>query len=146
MYLDDIVVGQFAILEREVTQEVIDSFASASGDRNPVHVDPEFAAGTMFKGTIAHGMLSAAYISAVLGTQLPGPGAVYTGQSLKFRAPVRPGDKVVTLCTVKEVIHEKKRVIMDTQCRVGETVVLEGEATLMVQPRPMSPKKRSSAE
>lgn len=136
MYLDDIVVGQSASLEREVTQDVIDSFAAASGDRNPVHVDPAFAAGTMFKGTIAHGMLSAAYISAVLGTQLPGPGAVYTGQSLKFRAPVRPGDKVVTLCTVKEVIRDKKRVIMDTQCKVGDMVVLEGEATLMVQPRP----------
>ena len=136
MYIDDLVVGQFASLEREVTQDVIDSFAAASGDHNPVHVDPAFAAGTMFKGTIAHGMLSAAYISAVLGTQLPGPGAVYTGQSLKFRAPVRPGDKVVTLCTVKEVIHDKKRVVMDTRCRVGETVVLQGEATLMVQPRP----------
>lgn len=136
MYLDDIVVGQSAVLERVVTQEVIDSFALASGDRNPVHVDPDFAAGTQFKGTIAHGMLSAAYISAVLGTQLPGAGAIYTGQSLKFRAPVRPGDTVVTRCTVKEVIRDKKRVIMDTQCRVGETVVLEGEATLMVQPRP----------
>lgn len=136
MYIDDIVVGQSASLEREVTQDVINSFATASGDHNPVHVDPDFAAGTQFKGTIAHGMLSAAYISAVLGTQLPGPGAIYTGQSLKFRAPVRPGDKVVTRCTVKEVLRDKKRVIMDTQCKVGELVVLEGEATLMVQPRP----------
>lgn len=136
MYIDDIVVGQSASLERQVTQDVINSFATASGDHNPVHVDPDFAAGTLFKGTIAHGMLSAAYISAVLGTQLPGPGAIYTGQSLKFRAPVRPGDKVVTRCTVKEVLRDKKRVIMDTQCKVGETVVLDGEATLMVQAKP----------
>ncbi|MCX7170153.1 MAG: MaoC family dehydratase [Proteobacteria bacterium] len=136
MYIDEIVVGQTASLERTVTQEVINSFADASGDRNPVHVDTVFAAGTMFKGTIAHGMLSAAYISAVLGTQLPGPGAIYMAQSLKFRAPVRPGDKVFTTCTVKEVIPEKKRVVLDTFCKVGDTVVLEGEATMMVQPRP----------
>ena len=135
MYIDEIVVGQSASLERTVTQAVINSFADASGDRNPVHVDPAFAAGTMFKGTIAHGMLSAAYISAVLGTELPGPGAIYMAQSLKFRAPVRPGDKVVTTCTVKEVIPEKKRVVLDTVCKVGDTVVLEGEATMMVQPK-----------
>ena len=136
MYIDEIVVGQSASLERTVTQEVINSFADASGDRNPVHVDTAFAASTMFKGTIAHGMLSAAYISAVLGTQLPGPGAIYMAQSFKFRAPVRPGDKVVTTCTVKEVIPEKKRVVLDTFCKVGDTVVLEGEATMLVQPRP----------
>lgn len=136
MYIDEIVVGQSASLERAVTQEVINSFADASGDHNPVHVDTAFAASTMFKGTIAHGMLSAAYISAVLGTQLPGPGAIYMGQSLKFRAPVRPGDKVVTTCTVKEVIPDKKRVVLDTFCKVGDTVVLEGEATMLVQPRP----------
>lgn len=136
MYLDEIVVGQSATLKCEVTQEVINNFAVASGDNNPVHVDAAFAAGTMFKGTIAHGMLSAAYISAVLGTQLPGPGAIYASQTLKFRAPVRPGDTVVTQCTVKEVVRDKKRVILDTKCMVGDVVVLEGEATMMVQPRP----------
>ena len=136
MYIDDLTVGQSASQEHEVTQEVIDSFALASGDHNPVHVNPEFAAGTLFKGTIAHGMLSAAYISAVLGTQLPGPGAIYTAQSLKFRAPVRPGDKVVTVCTVREIIPARQRVILDTVCKVNQTVVLEGEATMMVQARP----------
>jgi len=135
MYIDEIAVGQSASLERVVTQDVINTFADASGDFNPVHVDPAFAANTMFKGTIAHGMLSAAYISAVLGTQLPGPGAIYMGQSLKFRAPVRPGDKVVTTCTVKEIILEKKRVLLDTVCKVGDTVVLDGEATMLVQPK-----------
>lgn len=136
MYIDEIAVGQSASLEREVTQDVINTFADASGDFNPVHVDPAFAANTMFKGTIAHGMLSAAYISAVLGTQLPGPGSIYMGQSLKFRAPVRPGDKVVTTCTVKEVVAEKKRVILETLCKVGDTLVLEGEATMLVQAKP----------
>jgi len=136
MYLDEIVAGQSASLECVVTQEVINGFADVTGDHNPVHVDPVFAAGTMFTGTIAHGMLSAAYISAVLGTQLPGPGAIYMAQSLKFRAPVRPGDKVVTTCTVKEIMPEKKRVVMATFCKVGDTVVLEGEATMMVQPKP----------
>ncbi len=135
MYIDEIAVGQSASLERVVTQDVINTFADASGDFNPVHVDPAFAANTMFKGTIAHGMLSAAYISAVLGTHLPGPGAIYMGQSLKFRAPVRPGDKVVTTCTVKEIILEKKRVLLDTVCKVGDTVVLDGEATMLVQPK-----------
>jgi len=72
----------------------------------------------------------------VLGTQLPGPGAIYMSQSLKFRAPVRPGDKVVTTCTVKEIVLEKKRVVLDTVCKVGDTVVLEGEATMLVQPKP----------
>ena len=136
MYIDEVVVGQSARLERAVTQDVIDRFAQVSGDHNPVHVDAAFAEGTMFKGTIAHGMLSAAYISAVLGTQLPGPGAIYMGQSLKFRAPVRPGDKVVTTCTVKEIIRDKKRVVLETLCKVGETVVLEGEATMLMQQRP----------
>lgn len=136
MYLEDLVVGQSARLEREVTQQVIDSFADLTGDNNPVHVDPEFAAGTMFKGIIAHGMLPAAYISAVLGTQLPGPGTIYGRQSLRFCAPVYPGDKVVAICTVKEIILAKERVIMETICMVGDTVVLEGEATLMVAARP----------
>ena len=135
MYIDEIEPGHFASMEREVTQEVINLFAEVSGDYNPVHVDPEFAAASLFKGVIAHGILSAAYISAVLGTQLPGLGSIYLGQTLKFRAPVRPGDKVVTICTVKEVNREKNRVHLVTICKVGETVVLEGEATMLVQPK-----------
>lgn len=137
MYIDELVVGQSASLEREVTQLVIDSFAQVTGDTNPVHVDPEYAATSMFKGIVAHGMLPAAYISAVLGTQLPGPGTIYGRQSLKFCAPVFPGDKVVATCTVKEIILGKERVIMETICKVGDTVVLEGEATLMVKARPV---------
>jgi 3-hydroxybutyryl-CoA dehydratase len=136
MYIDEIKIGHSASMEREVTQEVINRFADVSGDFNPVHVDPEYAAASQFKGVIAHGILSAAHISAVLGTQLPGPGSIYLGQTLKFRAPVRPGDKVVTICTVKEVILEKNRVHLVTICKVGDKVVLEGEATMMVQLKP----------
>ncbi len=136
MYLEELSVGQSATLERVVTQDVINGFAEVSGDRNPVHIYAEFAKTTDFEGVIAHGMLSAAYISAVLGTQLPGSGAIYMGQTLRFRAPVRPGDKVVTTVTVKEIIAEKKRVILDTVCTVGDTVVLEGEATTMVRTKP----------
>lgn len=136
MYLEELSIGQTATLERVVTQEVINSFADASTDHNPVHVDPEFAKTTDFEGVIAHGMLTAAYISAVLGTQLPGHGTIYMGQTLRFRAPVRPGDKVVTTVRVKDIITEKKRVILETVCTVGDTVVLEGEATTMVPARP----------
>ena len=89
----------------------------------------------MFKGRIAHGMLSAAYISTVLGTKLPGPGAIYVSQNLRFRAPVRAGDTVHTTCTVTEVLAEKKRVVLETVCRVRDTVVLQGEATMMVPSR-----------
>ena len=136
MYLEDIAIGQTASIERTVTQEVIQGFADVSHDHNPVHVDPEFAKTTDFEGVIAHGMLSAAYISSVLGTHLPGSGTIYMGQTLRFRAPVRPGDKVVTTVAVKEIIAAKKRVILDTICTVGDTVVLEGEATTMVRMRP----------
>lgn len=136
MFIDDLFVGQSASLEREVTKDVIEAFAKITGDTNPVHLDQEYAAGTMFKGVIAHGMLPASYISAVLGTQLPGPGTIYGRQSLKFCAPVYPGDKVVATCTVKEIILGKERVVMETVCKVGDTVVLDGEATLMVKARP----------
>lgn len=135
MHIEDLAVGQSASLEREVTQETINAFAKVTGDHNPVHLDPAFASSTQFKGIIAHGMLSASYISAVLGTQLPGAGAIYMRQTLRFCAPVHPGEKVVTTCTVKEIVPEKSRVIMETLCKVGDTLVLEGEATLMVPSR-----------
>ncbi len=137
MYIDEIEVGQSASIERDVTQGGINQFAEVSGDHNPVHVDPAYAASTQFKGVIAHGILSAAYISSVLGNQLPGPGSIYMGQTLKFRAPVRPGDKVVTTCTVKEVNRDKNRVLLVTICKVGDRVVLEGEATMLVQAKPV---------
>jgi 3-hydroxybutyryl-CoA dehydratase len=131
MYIAEIAIGQKASARDVVTRDAITEFARVSGDCNPVHLDETFAAHTQFRGCIAHGMLSAAYISKVLGMKLPGPGAIYMGQTLRFRAPVRAGDEVVTEVTVKEIIIEKHRVILETVCRVGTVVVLEGEATLM---------------
>jgi 3-hydroxybutyryl-CoA dehydratase len=113
------------------------AFAELSGDFNPVHVDEEFAKTTMFKGRIAHGMLSAAYISTALGTRLPGPGCVYVSQSLKFKAPVRIGDTVVARVEVTGTLPEKRFVTLKTSCSVEGKVVLDGEATLMVPAKPL---------
>jgi 3-hydroxybutyryl-CoA dehydratase len=135
-YLEDLQPGMTASLGKTVTDADLVLFAGVSGDTNPVHLDEEFAQGTMFKGRIAHGMLIAGVISAVLGTRLPGPGAIYVSQSMKFLAPVRVGDTLKASVTVRTVDHERRRVILDTECRVRDTKVLVGEATLMVQRRP----------
>ena len=130
--IEELQTGQSAEYERVVTEEDITRFAEVSGDNNPVHLDEEFAAKTMFKGRIAHGMLAASFISTTVGTKLPGYGAIYISQALKFKAPVRIGDKVVTTATVTGVNVERKRVTMETVCRVEDTVVVEGEAELFV--------------
>lgn len=136
MYIDELSVGQSAQSERVVTQADIVAFADVSGDRNPVHLDPDFAATTPFKGLIAHGMLSASFISALVATQLPGQGTIYLGQSLKFLAPVKPGDCVRTIATIKEINLAKRRVICHTACYVGDKQVIDGEANLMAPARP----------
>ena len=129
---DELEVGQSARLLRTVTLEDIQAFAAVSGDINPAHLNAEYADATMFHGVIAHGMLGAALISALFGTQFPGPGTIYLGQELKFTKPVRIGDTLTVVATVIEKDDEKKRVKMD--CLVtnqkGE-VVLKGEAKLM---------------
>ena len=130
--IEEIQPGQSASWKRTVTDDDIRRFAALSGDDNPVHLDEAFAATTRFKGRIAHGMLAASFISTVVGTRLPGYGCIYISQNLRFRAPVRIGDTVETTATVAEVDREKKRVRMETVCKVGDTVVVEGEATLMV--------------
>ena len=122
-------VGMQASFTKQVTNDDIVKFAEVSGDNNPVHLDEEFAKTTRFGGRIAHGMLSAGHISAVLANQLPGPGTIYLGQSLAFKAPVKPGDVVVTTVEVKSI--EKRRVTLSTTSRVGDTVVIEGEALVM---------------
>ncbi|MDA0338390.1 MAG: MaoC family dehydratase [Proteobacteria bacterium] len=121
--------------QRTVTDADIVNFAGVSGDTNPVHLSDEFAGDTMFKGRIAHGMLSASYLSTVIGTKLPGPGCIYMSQSLRFKAPVRPGDTVTATVTVAEVMTEKKRVRLDCVCTVGGKDVLDGEALIMVPSR-----------
>jgi len=136
LYIDDIAVGMARSLTRIITDTEIESFADASGDRNPVHFCDDHAADTVFKGRIAHGILTASLISAVIGEELPGHGSIYLSQTLKFRAPVRPGDTVDVTCTVRDVAYEKSRITLDCVCRVGDTVVLEGEAVVLAPSRP----------
>jgi 3-hydroxybutyryl-CoA dehydratase len=134
-YIEDLKPGMSASYGKTVGEADIVLFAGVSGDTNPVHLDEDYAKATMFKTRIAHGMLSAGFISTVLGTKLPGPGAIYMSQNLKFKAPVKIGDSVLATCTVTEVIAEKKRAVLSTICKVGDTVVIEGEAMVMVPSR-----------
>jgi len=136
VYFEDLSVGQEASVSNTVTADVIRAFADVSGDRNPVHVDADYAAQTIFKERIAHGMLSAAYISAVFGMHLPGPGAIYISQTLNFKAPVKIGDVVTTTVKVAELVPEKKRARFECVCTVGGKPVVQGEAVLMVPGRP----------
>ena len=135
-FIEDLSAGMEATYSRVASREDIDMFAQVSGDTNPLHLDEAYAATTMFNGCIAHGMLSAGYISKVLGTQLPGPGAIYLSQSLKFKAPVRPGDQVDTHVEITALDETRRRVTVNCECRVGETVVVSGEAQLLVPARP----------
>ena len=136
VYFEELSVGQEASTSNTVTADVIRAFADVSGDRNPVHLDPDYAAKTMFKERIAHGMLSAAFISAVFGMELPGPGAIYISQTMNFKAPVKIGDVVVTTVKVAELVPEKKRARFDCVCTVNGKPVVQGEAVLMVPARP----------
>lgn len=133
---EDLELGMSAAVSRTVSEADILMFAGVSGDTNPVHLDQEFAASTMFGGRIAHGMLSAGLISAVFGTRLPGPGCIYLSQNLKFKAPVKIGDTVVARVTVKELKAEKRRAVFSTVCTVGASVVVDGEAELLIPARP----------
>jgi len=135
-YLEDLEVGQTAELRRTVAASDLDAFAAVTGDTNPVHLDEAYAAATPFKGRIAHGMLSAGYISAVLGTRLPGPGAVYVSQSLSFRRPVRIGDEVTAEVEVTAIDAARGRVTFATTCVVAGKTVVEGEAVVVVPRRP----------
>ena len=134
-YLEDLELGMESVYAKTVTDSDITVFAGVSGDTNPVHLDDAFASQTLFGERIAHGMLSASFISTVFGTQMPGPGCVYLSQSLRFKAPVKIGDRVEAKVCIKEILADKRRVIFDTTCTVGEKVVLEGEAALMVNRR-----------
>lgn len=134
-FFEDLSVGMTASFSKTITDADIVLYAGISGDTNPVHINEEYASATMFQGRIAHGMLTAGLISAVLGTKLPGPGCIYMSQNLKFKAPVRSGDTVTARATVTELVADKKRALIRTVCSVGERVVLEGEALLMVPSR-----------
>ena len=135
--IDTLKPGMAESFTKTVTERDIELFGEVSGDTNPVHFDEAFAKNTIFKGRIAHGVLSASYISTVLGMKMPGPGTIFMSLTTRFKAPVRIGDTVVATCTVREVVPEKRRVVFDCVCKVGDTVVVEGEA--MVMP-PAAPK------
>jgi len=138
-YFEDLSVGMTEVMSKTVTEADIVLFAGVTGDTNPVHLDQRFAETTLFKGRIAHGILAAGLISAVFGTKLPGPGCIYVGQDLRFKAPVKIGDTMLARVTVKELVPAKKRVVFDTVCSVDGKVVVDGEATLMVSSRAEMP-------
>ena len=129
--IEEIEMGMVRHLRKTVTDEDIEMFAQVSTDRNPVHLDDDYARDTIFEGRIAHGMLTAGLISAVIGEQLPGHGTVYLGQTLKFLAPVRPGDWVRAEVEVIGIEHAKRRVQLSTRCMVNGKKVLVGEATVL---------------
>src|SRR5690606_26774883 len=134
-FYEDLVLGMSASMTRVMTDADIRKFAEATGDNNPIHLDEAFAAQSMFKTRIAHGMLTASHISSVFATRLPGPGCIYVSQEFRFKAPVRIGDEVTTRVEVIGFVPEKKFVTFKTQCLVGERVVVEGEAVIKVPSR-----------
>ncbi|AMW34120.1 MaoC family dehydratase [Haematospirillum jordaniae] len=134
-YFEDIIKGAYASFSKTVTEADMVLFAGISGDTNPIHINQEFAERTAFAGRIVHGMLSAGFISTVLGMKLPGPGAVYMSQTLNFRAPVRVGDTVTARAEVIDLIPEKRVVVLQTVCLVKEKVVLDGEARMTMPSR-----------
>lgn len=135
-YLEDLEVGMSDSYAKTITEADVCLFAGISGDNNPVHINEEYAKTTMFGGRIVHGMFSAALISTVAGTRLPGPGAIYIDQSIKFTAPVRIGDTAKASVTVEEIDTRRKRVKCKTEVHVGDKVVATGAATFMVDKRP----------
>ena len=143
--IEDLEVGMSARFSKTITEADIVLFAGVSGDNNAVHVNEEFAATTPFGGRIAHGFLTASVISAAVANRLPGPGTVYLGQQMRFKAPVRPGDTVHACVTVVSVDVAKARAVLSTVCRVKDTVVIEGEATVKTTSRARREAAREAA-
>jgi 3-hydroxybutyryl-CoA dehydratase len=134
VYLDELKPGMSASTTRTVTEHDVQLFGEATGDMNPVHFDEDYARKTIFRGRVAHGALSIGFISALLGTTLPGDGSIFVSASIVFKLPVRIGDTVVTTATVREVIG--REVIMDCACTVDGKQVLESEARVLAPRRP----------
>ncbi len=134
-YFEDLSEGMQASYTRTISEQDISQFAAVSGDDNPIHMDEAFAADSRFKKRIAHGMLSASFISTIVGTKLPGPGCLYVSQALKFRAPVFIGDEVVTTATISDLNPRRGFVTLATTCTVGDTDVIRGEAVMLVPKR-----------
>lgn len=133
--MPDLQEGASASLARTITDEDVRMFAQATGDLNPLHLDEEYAKGTRFGSRVVHGMLTASMISAVLGTELPGPGTIYLGQTLKFLAPVFIGESITATVTLREYNREKGRMTFDTVCKKEDgTEVVSGEANVLYRP------------
>ena len=137
---DDLEMGQYASLMRTVMETDVIDFAQVSGDNNPIHLSDDYASSTRFGQRIAHGMFTASLISAVIGTQMPGPGAVYLSQTLRFLGPVKIGDVVAAIVEVAEKIEKGRRVRLDCRCVVDGRAVLEGEAWVSVPPSHRPPR------
>ena len=135
-YFEDLVVGMRETYTKHVENEDVIGFAELSGDHNPIHLSDHFARKTKFGERIVHGLYTASLISAVIGMRLPGPGAVYISQSLNFRGPVKIGDVIDVSVEVAELIERGRRVRLKCECKVGETLVLDGEGILSVPPTP----------
>ena len=132
---EDLVIGMTAEYRRVITLEDVKTFSEVSGDINPLHLDETFASRTMFKSSIIHGIYTASFISAVIGTQLPGPGCIYLSQNMQFLKPVRAGEQVIARVKVQELFQDKQRVKMKTECRVDGQTVLTGYALIQVPTR-----------
>lgn len=128
-------LGMKATTSRTITETDLRNFSGVSGDTNPMHLNEEFAKQTQFGHCIVHGMLTASLLSNVIGNQLPGPGCIYLSQNLKFTAPVYVGDTVYASATVIELLPERRRARLQTQCFVGEKMVIDGEALVWVPER-----------
>jgi 3-hydroxybutyryl-CoA dehydratase len=144
--IEDLQPGMQATFSKTITEADIVLFAGVSGDNNAVHVNEEFAATTVFGGRIAHGFLTASVISAAVANRLPGPGTIYLGQQMRFRAPVRPGDTVHATVTVQSVDVARARAVLSTVCRVRDTVVIDGEAQVMTTRKSVAAAPAATAE
>ena len=135
VYYEDITVGMSASSSHTVTERDIQLFGEATGDMNPVHFDEEYARKTVFRGRVAHGVLTLGFMSAVMGNDLPGAGSIFMSSTTQFKGPVRIGDTVITTCTVRE-LRERRVVVMDCRCTVKGNVVVEAEALVMAPKKP----------
>ena len=139
LFFEDLSVGMTERLEKTVASSDVVGFAQLTGDRNPIHLSEHFAAKTSFRTRIAHGLYTASLISAVLGTRLPGPGAVYRSQTLNFHAPVRIGDVVTVIVEVVELVPEGRKVRLHCEASIDGKIVLDGEAVVSVPARVAKP-------
>jgi len=131
-YFNELSVGDFEEYRKTVTETDVVLFAGLTGDNNPMHIDEEFASQTRFGSRIIHGMLTASFLSSVIGMKMPGPGCIYMGQNIKFLKPVHIGETVTARATIIEIYPEKQRIKLLTECLVRGVVVLTGDALVWV--------------